>query len=116
MASIELESTRYKQATVSRGFLYNYYYTPARDDKPTILFVHGYPSTSVDWAGVVAVLESEGYGVLVPDMPGYGGTDKPTDPAVYVANSGIVRDLLDLLDAEGVRKAVAIGHDWFVVL
>ncbi|KZV66033.1 alpha/beta-hydrolase [Peniophora sp. CONT] len=112
MASIVLESSKFKQATVSRGFSYNYYYSPARDDKPTLLFVHGYPSTSADWAGVVAVLEPEGHGILVPDMLGYGKTDKPTDPALYVANSGIVLDLLDLLDAEGIIKAVAIGHDW----
>ncbi|KZV66037.1 alpha/beta-hydrolase [Peniophora sp. CONT] len=109
MSSIVLH--KYKNTTVSRGFSYNYYASPAQDGKPTLLFVHGFPSTSGDWAGVVSVLEPEGYGIIVPDMLGYAPTDRPTDPVQYVG-SGITRDLVDLLDAEGVQNAVAVGHDW----
>lgn len=111
MTSIVLDATKYKKTTVSRGFSYNYYSSPAQEGKLTLLFAHGFPSTSVDWAGVVSVLEPEGYGVIVPDMLGYAGTDKPIDPAQYVG-TGIARDLVDLLDVEGINKAVAIGHDW----
>ena len=114
MSSIVLDAKKYKKTTVSRGLSYNYYFSPARDNKPTLLFAHGFPSTSADWAGVVAVLEPEGYGIIVPDMLGYAGTDRPVDPAMYVG-TGIARDLVDLLDAEGVEKAVFVGHDWFVV-
>ena len=46
-------------------------------------------------------------------MLGYGGTSKPTDPVAYKP-SLIVRDLIDILDAEKVDKAVFIGHDWSV--
>ena len=114
MTSIVLDASKYKKATVSRGLTYNYYYSPAKDGKFTLLFAHGFPSTSADWAGVVSVLEPEGYGIIVPDMLGYAGTDKPTDPAQYVG-TGIARDLADLLDAESVDNVVAIGHDWFVI-
>ncbi|THG98676.1 hypothetical protein EW026_g3561 [Hermanssonia centrifuga] len=44
-------------------------------------------------------------------MLGYGGTDKPTDPSLYLS-SGISSDFVDILDAEKVGLAVAIGHDW----
>ncbi|EKM56417.1 uncharacterized protein PHACADRAFT_207661 [Phanerochaete carnosa HHB-10118-sp] len=79
--------------------------------KPTVLFCHGFPSTSHDWRHIVPRLKDKGYGVLVLDMLGYGGTDKPTDPAAYVP-SLISKDIADILDAEKLEKVIAIGHDW----
>ena len=107
-----MDTAKYKQVTTSRGLLYNYYFAPVADaSKPTLLLLHGFPSTSVDWAGLVPQFEAAGYGLIVPDMLGYRGTDKPTDPAAYVT-SKLTRDLVDLLDAEGVERAIVIGHDW----
>ncbi|KAI0037025.1 alpha/beta-hydrolase [Vararia minispora EC-137] len=107
-----MDPAKYKQVTTSRGLLYSYYFAPATEaSKPTLLLLHGFPSTSADWAGLVPQFEAAGYGLIVPDMLGYRGTDKPTDPAAYVG-SKLTRDLIDLLDVEGVKKAVAIGHDW----
>jgi soluble epoxide hydrolase/lipid-phosphate phosphatase len=108
-----MDASKFKQTTTSRGHLYSYYFFPAQSRKPTVLLSHGFPSTAADWAGLVPQIEAAGYGLIVPDMLGYRGTAKPTDPAAYVG-SGIARDLVDLLDAEGVQKAVAIGHDWCV--
>lgn len=48
--------------------------------------------------------------MLAPDMLGYGGTDKPTDPAAYVP-SLLTKDVIDILDAEKLDKVVSIGHD-----
>ncbi|KAI0037020.1 Alpha/Beta hydrolase protein [Vararia minispora EC-137] len=107
-----MDPSKYKQTTTSRGLLYNYYFTPSSDSsKPTILLLHGFPSTASDWAGLVPQLEAVGYGLIVPDMLGYGGTAKPVDATAYVG-SKIARDCVDVLDAEGVSKAVVIGHDW----
>lgn len=47
-------------------------------------------------------------------MLGYGGTDKPADPALYV-QSAMSQDLVCILDAEKVEKVVAVGHDWCVL-
>ena len=49
-----------------------------------------------------------------PDMLGYGGTDKPADPAAYSLKRlcGDLAALLDLVDAE---RAVIVGHDWGAV-
>ena len=46
-----------------------------------------------------------GYRVVVPDMLGYGGTDKPEDPAAYVPRR-LSADLAALLDALSISKAV----------
>ncbi|KAL1791757.1 hypothetical protein ACET3X_009508 [Alternaria dauci] len=52
-----------------------------------------------------------GYGVIVPDMLGYGGTDSPEDLESYRLKS-IASEMVELLDCEGVDKAVTVGHDF----
>ncbi|KAI0037021.1 alpha/beta-hydrolase [Vararia minispora EC-137] len=107
-----MDPSKFKQTTVSRGFVYSYYRVPASDPaKLTILLLHGFPSTADDWAGIVPHLEKAGYGLIVPDMLGYRGTSKPTDSLAYIG-SKIAKDCVDILDAEGLEKVVVVGHDW----
>ncbi|TFK30773.1 alpha/beta-hydrolase [Coprinopsis marcescibilis] len=106
-----MDSSSYKRFTVSRGFEYSYYVRPAAPGKLTLLFVHGFPSFATDWRLQVAFFEQKGYGLIVPDMLGFGGTSKPTDPTAYVA-SLLAKDLVEIVDAEAVADVVAIGHDW----
>ncbi len=97
-----------------RGLKYNYCISPASPPtNPKILFVHGFPSTANDWHYQVAYFKALGCGLVVPDMLGYAGTDKPVDTAAYQA-SLICKDLVDILDAEEIRQPIAIGHDWCV--
>ncbi|KAJ7914107.1 alpha/beta-hydrolase [Mycena leptocephala] len=103
--------TRYKQVKTQRGFNYSYYWSPPAPGKPVIFFSHGFPGGSVLWRKQVTFFEPLGYGLLVPDLLGYGATDKPTDPKVYIGN-GHANDVVDILDAEGVEKVIAVGHDW----
>lgn len=106
-----MDESCYKDVTTTRGLRYHYYSTPATKGKTTLLFCHGFPSTSQDWRFIAPYFQNQGYGIIVPDMLGYAGTDKPTDPAVYVG-SLISKDLVDIVDALCVDKVVAIGHDW----
>ncbi|KAJ7770958.1 alpha/beta-hydrolase [Mycena olivaceomarginata] len=106
--------TRHNQVKTQRGFTYSYSASPAASGKPTLLFVHGFPAGSFLWRRQVAFFQKLGYGLIVPDLLGYGETDKPTDLTVYVG-SGHAQDLVDILDAEGVEQVVAIGHDWGVM-
>ncbi|KIP01965.1 hypothetical protein PHLGIDRAFT_319667 [Phlebiopsis gigantea 11061_1 CR5-6] len=106
-----MDPSLYKDVVTSRGVTYHYYYLAAPSGRPTLLLCHGFPSTSGDWRKMVPYLQAQGYGIIAPDMLGYGGTDKPTDPAMYVG-SGQARDLIDILDAENVQRVVAVGFDW----
>lgn len=109
--SIMLSLESYKNTTTSRGFKYHYYFAPAKQSKPTLLFCHGFPSTSQDWHRMIPHYEQQGYGIVAPDMLGYGGTDKPVDPAAYKGTL-MAKDMVEILDAENIGKAIAIGHDW----
>ena len=110
-----MDPSHYKDVVTSRGYKYHYYFSPPRDEKLCILFVHGFPNTSREWRLVAPHFEAKGYGVVVPDMLGYRGTDKPTDWREY-RHSLLNKDLVDILDAEGIKQAVAVGHDWLVSL
>ncbi|KAG6876314.1 hypothetical protein C0992_000105 [Termitomyces sp. T32_za158] len=106
-----MDTTLYKSVLTRRSLKYNYYFSAPTAGKPVLLFVHGFPSTSYDWRYQVNFFKDKGYGLIVPDMLGYGGTDKPVDAADYRL-SLIAQDLLDILDAEKVDKPIAVGHDW----
>lgn len=110
-----MDPALYKDVTTSRGLTYHYYFSPAAPSQPTLLFCHGHPSTSHDWRRVVPHFQARGYGIIAPDMLGYGGTDKPTDPAYYLG-TGLAKDMVDILDAEGIDTVIAVAHDWYVAL
>ena len=96
----------------NRNFVYHYLFSQALPGKPTLLFIHGFPSTSYDWYQQINYLQPKGYGLVVPDLLGYGRTEpKPTNPADF-SHSLIAQDLLDILDGEGAKDVIAIAHDW----
>ncbi|KAJ7625196.1 alpha/beta-hydrolase [Mycena rosella] len=88
-----------------------YYFSPPTVGKPVLFFAHGFPNSSYLWREQVAFFKPLGYGLVVPDLLGYGGTDKPTDPKLYIG-SGLAQDVVDILDAEGIAQVIAVGHDW----
>lgn len=115
-----MNTVSYKTHTTSRGFIYAYYRSASHGEgsKPTLVFLHGFPSTSKSWRHQVAFFEARGYDVIAPDMLGYGGTDKPTDTGSY-GSTGLARDIIDILDKEKVgvegNRAIAVGHDWYIL-
>ena len=106
-----MDPSLYKDITTTRGLNYHYYFSAAHNTKPTLLFLHGFPSTSFDGRKQVPFFQDRGFGLIVPDLLGYGGTDKPTDVKDY-KYSAMTADMIDIMNAENVQKVVAIGHDW----
>lgn len=113
MGIVDSLSPNFKHTVTSRGIKYHYYFAAPSAGKPTILFVHGFPSLAVDWWPQIAHFKEKGYGLVVPDQLGYGGTDKPTEKAAYV-QSLVAKDLVDIIDHEKITDALAVGHDWCV--
>ena len=89
------------------------HYSPHNHKKPTILFLHGFPSSSFDWRRQFDYFASRGYGVVAPDLLGYGGTDKPHDVEAYTLKKQ-ADEMAELLDCLGVEKLVSVGHDLYV--
>ncbi|TFK90453.1 alpha/beta-hydrolase [Polyporus arcularius HHB13444] len=106
-----MDPAKYKDVRVTRGLTYHYYHSPAAPGKPTLLFIHGFPSSSFDWHRQVAHFEPKGYGLIIPDTLGYGGTSKPQEPEAFRWKLQ-AQDLVDVLDAESPATVIGIGHDW----
>jgi pimeloyl-ACP methyl ester carboxylesterase len=58
--------------------------------------------------GLAACLRAAGARVIVPDMRGFGDSDKPDDPAAY-ADSAMARDVAALIDHLGLESVDVCG-------
>lgn len=83
---------------------------------PAVVLCHGFPELAYSWRHQLGALAEAGYRAIAPDQRGYGGSDRPDDPAVYDLHH-LTGDLVGLLDVLEIEKAVFVGHDWggFVV-
>ncbi|MBB3102014.1 alpha/beta fold hydrolase [Azomonas macrocytogenes] len=86
-------------------------WNPAGDR--TVVLVHGWPDSPEGWELVATRLAHAGYRVLCPALRGFGPT-RFRDEAILRSGelAALGRDLLDFIDALGVRQPVLVGHDW----
>lgn len=111
MASVAFPSIS-KITRLPNGTTYNYVFVEPKGNKPYILFLHGFPSSSFDWRHQISFFSNAGYGVIVPDLLGYGGTDKPEVLEAYRLKS-MSDDMASLLDHLQVKEVFGVGHDWY---
>lgn len=82
-----------------------------RDGRLAIL-LHGWPDDPRTWDGVLPALHAAGWRTLAPYLRGFG----PTTFADGAPHSGdleaLGQDVIDLMDAMGLSRAVLVGHDW----
>jgi pimeloyl-ACP methyl ester carboxylesterase len=82
-------------------------------DGPPVLLMHGFPYDIHSYVDVAPMLAAAGCRVVVPYLRGYGGTrflDAGTPRSGEQAVLGA--DLLALLDALSIERAVLAGYDW----
>jgi pimeloyl-ACP methyl ester carboxylesterase len=82
------------------------------DGRPVIL-LHGFPYDIHSYVEVAPLLAAEGYRVIVPYFRGYGTTTflSRTTPR-NVDQAAFALDILALMDALGIEKAILAGYDW----
>ncbi len=80
------------------------------EGRPVIL-LHGFPDSGRLWRHQIAPLADAGFKVIVPDMRGYGASDKPAEVDAYNILH-LAADTLAVLDDVGVERAHFVGHDW----
>lgn len=77
----------------------------------TVLLLHGFPDSGRLWRHLVPELVGAGYRCIVPDLRGFGESERPEGVASY-AMPLIIGDVLGILDGLGVERAAVVGHDW----
>jgi pimeloyl-ACP methyl ester carboxylesterase len=80
-------------------------------DGPLIVMVHGWPESWYSWRHQIPALAAAGYRVAVPDVRGYGDSDKPQAKEAYAIKE-MCADVAGLIDALGEERAILVGHDW----
>ncbi len=80
-------------------------------DGPAIVFVHGWPELSLSWRHQLPAFAELGYRAIAPDMRGYGRSSVYSKHDDY-AQRHVVADMIDLVDALGIDRAIWVGHDW----
>jgi pimeloyl-ACP methyl ester carboxylesterase len=83
---------------------------------PAVVLCHGFPELGWSWRHQLPALAAAGFRAIAPDQRGYGGSSKPEPIEAYDIHH-LTGDLVRLLDALGIERAVFAGHDWggFVV-
>jgi len=78
---------------------------------PAVVLCHGFPDLAYGWRHLMPALAAAGYRALAPDQRGYGETGGPAAVEAYDVHH-LTGDLIGLLDALGIERAVVVGHDW----
>jgi pimeloyl-ACP methyl ester carboxylesterase len=78
-----------------------------------IILLHGFPDDARAWDDVAPPLAAAGHRVLVPYLRGYGPTRflDPNTPRM-AQQAAIGQDLIEFMDALGLRSAGLAGYDW----
>jgi len=99
--------------SVDAGVLNIAYYEAGPADGPAVVLLHGFPYDIHSYVDVAPQLAAKGCRVIVPYLRGYGPTrfrDAATPRSGEQAAIGA--DLIALIDALAIPRAVFAGYDW----
>ncbi|HLZ04832.1 MAG TPA: alpha/beta hydrolase [Bradyrhizobium sp.] len=98
---------------VAAGVLNVGYYEAGPADGPVAILLHGFPYDIHSYVDVAPILVEQGCRVIVPYLRGYGPT-RFLDSAMMRSGeqAALGADLLALMDALSIKRAVFAGYDW----
>ena len=80
-------------------------------DGPPVVMWHGEPTWGFLWRKLVPPILAAGFRVVLPDLPGFGRSDKPVDVGWYTYERH-VQMAATLLEDLDLRGATFVVHDW----
>jgi len=82
-------------------------------DGPAVILLHGWPYDIHSFVDVAPLLASVGYRVIIPYLRGYGTTRFLSSDALRKGQqSALAVDIIALMDALAIQKAIIGGFDW----
>ena len=98
---------------IDAGALSIAFYEAGPSDGPAVMLMHGFPYDIHTYVDVAPQLATQGCRVIVPYLRGYGPT-RFRDAATLRSGeqAAIGADLMALMDALGIQRAVLAGYDW----
>jgi pimeloyl-ACP methyl ester carboxylesterase len=83
----------------------------ADDERPAVVFSHGFPELAFTWRHQIAAVAKAGFRVIAPDQRGYGGSERPDGVGEYDIFH-LTDDLVGLGDDVGVEQGIIVGQHW----
>ena len=98
---------------IHAGVLDIAYHASGPADGPPVFLMHGFPYDIHTYEEVAPLVAAAGCRVIVPFLRGYGGTRFLSDATPRSGEQAAFgADLLALMDALAVPRAVLAGYDW----
>jgi pimeloyl-ACP methyl ester carboxylesterase len=98
---------------INAGVLNVGYAEAGPDDGPAVVLLHGWPYDIHSYVDVTPLLASAGYRVIVPYLRGYGSTTFLSSDTFRNGQQSVVAlDVIALMDALKIEKAIIGGFDW----
>jgi pimeloyl-ACP methyl ester carboxylesterase len=98
---------------INAGVLNNGFAEVGPKHGKVVILLHGWPYDVHSFVDVAPLLAAQGYRVIVPYVRGCGTTTFLSSATVRNGEPGAVAvDLIDLMDALEIEKAVIGGYDW----
>lgn len=90
----------------------NIFYREGGDKtKPTILLLHGFPSSSHMYRDLITDL-SQDYHLIAPDYPGFGQSGAPSPSTYHYSFDNLAATLTQFIDELGLIKFTLYLHDY----
>ncbi|MEO6391929.1 MAG: alpha/beta hydrolase [Pyrinomonadaceae bacterium] len=87
-----------------------HYQDAGQEDAPAVVLIHGFCATGFIWADVIEPLADAGLRVIVPDLIGFGFSQKPRWAAYTIDMQA--RMIVNLLDNLGISRAILVGSSY----
>ncbi len=88
-----------------------FYREAGNPDNPTLVLLHGFPSSSHQYRELIAELSDE-YHLIAPDYPGFGASDFPSPEAYEYSFDKIAGTIDKFLKQKGIKKYSLFLHDY----
>lgn len=78
-------------------------------DAPVILFLHGFPESSLLWTEVALEISKLGYRAIAPDLPGFGQSEAFDEVSTWERYMEFMNDFTSELS---INQFHLVTHDW----
>ena len=109
--SVASDSSTTTYRTVTVDGLSIFYREAGPKDAPTILMLHGYPSSSRMFATLIPLL-ADRYHLVAPDYPGFGESDAPPASEFAYTFDHLAKVVDDFTQVVGLREYVLLQQDY----
>jgi len=87
-----------------------HYVAAGPEDKPLMLFLHGFPEFWFSWRNQLKEFQKD-FRVVAVDQRGYGESDKPRGVENYTT-AKLLNDVRGVISGLGYKSCIVVCHDW----